>query len=91
MQTPHEMRTRIVGRATDDADFRAKLLRDPPAIIAAELGVTIPSSLTIQVHEEDASTAHLVLPPKDRLDEVALRGAHGGFSSAPESMSVLNW
>ena len=47
--------------------------------------------MTIQVHEEDASTCHLVLPPRDGLDEGALRGVHAGFSSAPESMSVLNW
>ena len=91
METPNEMRTKIVGKATGDADFRARLLRDPKAAIGAELGVGIPSSMTIEVHEEDASTAHLVLPPKDRLDEDALRRAHGGFSSAPESMNVLNW
>ena len=91
MQTPHEMRTRIVVKATDDADFRDRLLRDPTAAVSDELGVPIPSSLTLRVHEEDASTCHLVLPPRDGLDEGALRDVHAGFSSAPESMSVLNW
>ena len=91
METPNEMRTKIVGKATGDADFRARLLRDPKAAIGAELGVGIPNAMTIEVHEEDASTAHIVLPPRDRLDEDALRRAHGGFSSAPESMNVLNW
>ena len=91
MQTPNEMRTKIVGKATGDEDFRARLLRDPKAAIGAELGVAIPNAMTIEVHEEDASTAHIVLPPRDRLDEDALRGVQGGFSSAPESMNVLNW
>ena len=79
METPNAMRAKIVGKAGGDADFRARLLRDPKAAIGAELGIAIPNAMTIEVHEEDAKTAHIVLPPRDRLDEDALRGARGGI------------
>ena len=63
METPKEMRAKIVGKATGDADFRARLLSDPKGAIEQELGVTIPASLSVEVHEERGTTAHLVLPP----------------------------
>ena len=50
METPNEMRAKIVGKAAEDAEFRARLLGDPKGAIGQELGVTIPSSLSIEVH-----------------------------------------
>ena len=78
MDTPNEMRTKIVGKATEDADFRARLLRDPKGAIGEELGVTIPAALSIEVHEEAPDTAHLVLPPDSRLNEGDLHAVAGG-------------
>ena len=69
MQTAQEMRTRIIDKAASDADYRARLLDDPRAAVADELGVSVPDSLTIRVHEEDAGCAHLVLPPSSTLAE----------------------
>ena len=68
METPNEMRAKIVGKAATDADFRARLLSDPKAALAQELSVTIPDSLTVEVHEESAGTAHLVLPPRQQAE-----------------------
>ena len=79
MQTAQEMRTRIVEKATNDAGYRARLIDDPRAAVAAELGVTIPGALTIKVHEEDAASAHLVLPPSSTLTEPELASATAGF------------
>lgn len=78
MQTAQQMRTRVLDKAASDADYRAKLLDDPRAAIGAELGVTIPDSLTIRVHQEDASCAHLVLPPSSRLGETDLGSVAAG-------------
>ena len=78
METPNEMRTKIVGKAGEDADFRASLLREPKAAIAQELGVTIPASMSVEVHEENDTTAHLVLPPGSKLNEGDLRAVAGG-------------
>ena len=76
METPKEMRAKVMDKAATDADFRARLLSDPKAALAQELSVTIPDSLTVEVHEESAGTAHLVLP---NLGEGDLRAVAGGF------------
>ena len=41
METPKEMRAKIVDKATGDADFRARLLSDPKGALEQELSVTI--------------------------------------------------
>ena len=78
METPKEMRTKIVDKATGDADFRARLLSDPKGALEQELSVTIPASLSVEVHEESGTTAHLVLPPDSRLSEGDLQAVAGG-------------
>ena len=78
METPSEMRAKIVGKAAEDADFRARLLSDPKGAVGQELGVTIPASLSIEVHEESGTTAHLVLPPDSKLKEGDLQAVAGG-------------
>ena len=99
MQTAHEMRTRIVDKAASDAGYRARLLDDPRAAVGDELGVSIPDSLTIRVHEEDAGCAHLVLPPSSRLHDTDLGAVAGGVfdwsawrsNSAQVERSGLDW
>ena len=77
METPNEIRMKIVGKATGDADFRARLLSDPKGALGQELSVTIPDSLTVEVHEESAGTVHLVLPPDSKLSESDLQAVAG--------------
>ena len=79
-RTTGELREHLVEKATEDEAFRARLLSDPKAAIEQELGVTIPASLSIEVHEEDVATAHLVLPPDVKLSEGDLQAAAGGRS-----------
>ena len=78
METTEEMQARIVDKAAEDADFRARLLDDPKGALEEELGVAIPASMSIEVHEESGETAHLVLPPDSRLSEGDLQAAAGG-------------
>ncbi len=80
METPNEMRAKIADKAAGDAEFRARLLGDPKGALERELGVAIPASLSIEVHEESAGTAHLVLPPDSKLSEGDLRSVTAGFS-----------
>ena len=94
MKSPNEMRTKIVNKAAEDADFRAKLMNDPKAAISEELGVTIPASMSIRVHEENDATAHLVLPPGSKLSEGDLRNVAGGGSYGnldAEAWNPANW
>ena len=78
MTTAAEMKTRILTRASEDGDFRAHLIADPKAAISAELGRTIPEGFDIVVHEDGATTAHLVLPPSPELTEAEMEEMAGG-------------
>ena len=90
METAQEMRAKIVGKAAGDAEFRDRLLSDPKGAIEQELSVTIPASMSIEVHEDSAATVHLTLPPDSRLSEGDLDKAAGGnmlgdfITAAPE-------
>lgn len=88
MQTAHEMRTRIIGKAASDPGYRARLIEDPRGAVADELGVSIPDSLSVHAHEEDAESAHLVLPPSSLLDEPELGTVAAGF---PVYRPVQDW
>ena len=80
MQSLSEMRARIVNKASQDAEFRAQLLSNPKEAIGQELDLTVPASLSIEVHEESATTAHLVLPSDSSLGEDDLRAVAGGHA-----------
>ena len=93
METANEMRAKIVGKAAGDAEFRARLLGDPKGAVEQELGVTIPASLSIEVHEQSAEAVHLVLPPDSRLNEGDLQAVAGGYSweDFKQGKGVLDW
>lgn len=86
--TMGEMKAHIMKRATEDGEFRAKLLEDPRAVISAELGVAIPERFTIQVHEDDATSAHLVLPLSDHLTDEELAQIAGGVEVNWDTVNV---
>ena len=79
MTTTTELRDRIVSRADEDSDFRARLIADPGAAISAETGFAIPDGFEVAVHEDSATTAHLVLPPSPRMTEAELAQVSGGL------------
>ena len=72
------MRARILSRAGEDGDFRARLVADPRVAVADEIGMTVPEGFNVKVHEDSATTAHLVLPPSPELTEAELESAGAG-------------
>jgi len=82
------MKTHLVARADESEDFRTRLVADPRSVISAELGVSIPEAFNVQVHEDSATTAHMVLPMTDRLTEEELAQVAGG-NWGQESMDQL--
>ena len=78
MTTATELKTQILSKADEDGDFRARLIADPRATIASEVGTSIPDGFDVVVHEDSATTAHLVLPPSPELTEVELAQVSGG-------------
>ena len=81
MTTATELKTRILSKADEDGDFRARLIADPKAAISAETGATIPDGFDVVVHEDSATTAHLVLPPSPELTGAELQAAAGGYDN----------
>ena len=77
MTTATEMKDRILSKAADDGEFRARLIADPRAAISAEIGQTIPDGFDLVVHEDSATTAHLVLPPSGELSEAEMEKVSG--------------
>ncbi len=80
MTTATEMRDRILSRADEDGEFRARLIADPKGAIFTETGATVPDGFDVVVHEDSATTAHLVLPPSPQLTESELEKATGGIA-----------
>ena len=73
MKSGAEMRDHILGKATEDAEFRTRLVADPKAALTEEFGVELPDSFAISVHEDSSTHVNLVLPPTDQLDENELK------------------
>ncbi len=80
MTTATEMREQILTRADEDGEFRTRLIEDPKAAISAEIGADIPDEFAVSVHEDSATTVHLVLPASSALTEAELELVAGGGS-----------
>ncbi len=58
MTTAPELKARILGKAEEDGEFRARLIADPKAAISSEIGAALPDGFDVAVHEDSATTAH---------------------------------
>jgi len=79
MRSGDEMLQQLVEKSAVDENFRQALLDDPNATISEELGITIPESMTIKVHESDMQTVHLALPPDPNITEEQLEAISAGL------------
>ncbi|HEX2080404.1 MAG TPA: NHLP leader peptide family RiPP precursor [Longimicrobium sp.] len=71
----------VVERATEDREFRARLLADPASAIRHTFGVILPYNYRIRFMERPANLDELVvLPPlgNSELDEDELEQVAGG-------------
>jgi hypothetical protein len=68
MTTPQDFYTELVGRATEDPGFRARLLSNPRLTIEDEFErrtgqrIAIPADVEIHIHEDRPKTINLSLP-----------------------------
>lgn len=77
MNTREDLQQKLVVKSEEDTDFRARLLADPQSALKEVFGVELPEDFNVMVHEEDARTAHLVLPAEE-LTDIELQQATGG-------------
>ena len=79
MRNGDEMLQQIVDKSVLNEQFRQQLLSDPKTAISQELGISIPESMTIKVHESDMQTVHLALPPDPNVTEEQLEAVSAGL------------
>ena len=71
----------VIAKAWTDEGFKARLLADPAAVLAAE-GVQTPAGVTLKVVENTASLLNLVLPARPtELSDSDLDQVAGGLYS----------
>ena len=80
MRSGDEMLKQIVEKSALDVEFRQQLLADPKSTICAELDITMPESMNIQIHESDMQTVHIALPPDPNITEEQLEAVSAGLS-----------
>lgn len=79
MRSGEEMLKQIVDKSAVDATFRQQLIADPRNTIIAELGVTLPESMNIVVHESDMQNVHIAIPPDPQITEEQLEAVSAGL------------
>lgn len=85
--------TQVIDRAAKDPEFREQLKQDPQGTVARELGVQVPSEITVDVVEETPTRVYLVLPPVpgqpgQALSDQDLEAVAGGWTSSCVSCAV---
>ena len=81
MKDPVNATERLLSRAANDREFRARLVANPKEAIEQEFGVTLAEDHEIHVHEESDAATHLVLPPRSRFSEEEREAARAGAAS----------
>jgi hypothetical protein len=84
MPEQNTVREQIIAKAMKDEAFRQQLLSNPKVTLERELGIGLPADVNVEVHEDTATTLHLVLPmkaqesPMHELSDSDLEAAVGG-------------
>ena len=76
--TQAEMQDKLIAKAQAEPEFRSQLVTDPKATIEGLIGVELPAAINLQVHEDSATSFHLVLPPSGQLTEEELATVFAG-------------
>ena len=84
-RTVESLRADILQKASNDPDFRSRLLAAPAAALEGEYGFAMPDGFSVEVHEETPMRYHLVLSSTEELSveelEAIAAGAHEGTST----------
>ena len=79
MKEKQELLVAIMEKASQNQEFRERLLADAKTAISSDFEITLPDGLNIVLHENDANTVHLPVPPGPKvLREGQLTQVSGG-------------
>ncbi|MFM7211824.1 MAG: NHLP leader peptide family RiPP precursor [Actinomycetota bacterium] len=76
--TRSEVEAMIAERIAADPGFRETLLANPRAGLAEVIGLDIPDSIQVVLHEESLTQIHLTIPFAGTLSDADLNLAAGG-------------
>ena len=79
MRSGDDMLRQIVEKSALDSEFKKSLLENPKSAICGELGITMPESMNIVIHESDMQTVHIALPPDPNITEEQLEAVSAGL------------
>jgi hypothetical protein len=83
-QTPsrRDLETALIEKCWKDPDFKKQVVSDPKGMLERHTGQKLPLDVKIFIHEEDANTVHLSIPPApaklSELSDVQLEQVAGG-------------
>jgi hypothetical protein len=77
-----DMETALIEKCWKDPEFKKAVINDPRTLLEQRTGRKLPPNLKIYIHEEDANTLHLTIPPSPtnvtELSEDELESVAGG-------------
>jgi Nitrile hydratase, alpha chain len=89
---PRSVDQQLIARAWQDADFKARLVTDPKAVLS-EYGQIVPAHFDIKVLEETGNTRYFVLPtdPTASLDDMLLSENELDAIAGGTEMEAAEW
>lgn len=80
--TKRDLETALIEKCWKDPEFKKAVVRDPRGVLEQRAGRKLPPNFKIFIHEEDANTLHLTIPPTPssltKLSEDDLEKVAGG-------------
>ena len=80
MDTKQDLMEKLIAKTQEDTDFRERLIANPNSGLKEAFDIEVPEDFNVVIHEDDARTAHLVLPASPELTDAQLQQATGGSS-----------
>lgn len=78
MESQENIIKKLIAKAEEDTGFRKRLVDDPILALKEVFDIEVPKDFNVVVHQDDARTAHLVLPASPELTDSQLQRAAGG-------------
>ena len=79
METQQSIIDKLIAKAQEDTDFRGRLVANPNSTLREAFDIEVPEDFNVVIHEDDARTAHVVLPASQELTDAQLQQAAGGW------------